>query len=71
LLVSAKGDEEAEEVVRALAAYGFEASTVHGEGGNRTVVLVRAAASSSSAGLYGRGKTVVSALAQRVVGRRS
>jgi FkbM family methyltransferase len=69
LLVSAKGDDEAGEVVRALAAYGFAASVVDGEGGNRTAVFVRAAAREGSAAAGVRSDTVVSALA-RLVGRR-
>ena len=43
VLISAKGDEEADDVVRTLSAYGFAASVIHGEGGNRTVILIRSA----------------------------
>jgi FkbM family methyltransferase len=41
VLASVKGDEEAEEVTRLLDPYGFSASIASGDGGNRTVILVR------------------------------
>jgi hypothetical protein len=44
VLASVKGDEEAREVISAFDAYGFTASITEGEGGNRTVVLVRPSA---------------------------
>jgi hypothetical protein len=44
VLVSVKGDQEVEEVVRALDAYGFHASVTRGPNRNRTVVLVRSPA---------------------------
>jgi FkbM family methyltransferase len=62
VLASVKGDEEAREVVSALEAYGFTASITEGEGGNRTVVLVRPSAQAGLSRAVG--------LLRRVTGRR-
>jgi FkbM family methyltransferase len=57
VLASVKGDQEVEDVVRALDDYGFGASVTSGEGRNRTVVLVRSSAQdgiSRAVGLFRR-----------------
>ena len=60
VLVSVKDDEEAAQVVAALAPYAFTASVAAGDGGKRTVVTTRAAA-------VARGRAA--GLLRRVTGR--
>jgi FkbM family methyltransferase len=63
VLASVKGDDEVEAVTGPLEGYGFGASVLNGEGGNRTVILVRSAAPET----IGRA---VGGLLRRVAGRR-
>ena len=63
VLASAKGDEESGEITGLLETYGFGSTVVSGEGGNRTVILLRSVAPET----IGRA---VGGLLRRVAGRR-